>query len=119
MPNERSSMSKLKQLIELQSSNLSVRETARALGLSVGAVFKYQRALQSAGIGLAEAAASSEVELERRVFGVPELVAPSRFIAPDCAWIVSAPSRTPYNYGRGGVAVRTDCRERPSSASRR
>jgi len=87
MPNERSSMSKLKQLIELQSSNLSVRETARALGLSVGAVFKYQRALQASGIGSAEAAALSEVELERRVFGVPELGAPSRFVAPDCAWI--------------------------------
>jgi len=87
MPNERISMSKLKQLIELQSSNLSVRETARALGLSVGAVFKYQRALQTAGIGFAEAAALSEVELERRVFGVPAVVAQSRFIAPDCAWI--------------------------------
>jgi len=36
-------------------------------------VFKYQRALQASGIGSAEAAALSEVELERRVFGVPEL----------------------------------------------
>ena len=41
MPNERISMSKLKQLIELQSSNLSVRALSRALGLSVGAVSKY------------------------------------------------------------------------------
>ena len=44
MPNERISMSKLKQLIGLQSSNLSVRGLARALGLSVGAVSKYLRA---------------------------------------------------------------------------
>jgi transcriptional regulator with XRE-family HTH domain len=43
MPNERISMSKLKQLIGLQTSNLSVRELARALGLSIGAVSKYQR----------------------------------------------------------------------------
>ena len=41
MPNERISMSKLKQLIGLQSSNLSVRALSRALGLSVGAVSKY------------------------------------------------------------------------------
>ncbi len=33
MPNERISMSKLNQLIGLQTSNLSVRELARALGL--------------------------------------------------------------------------------------
>jgi hypothetical protein len=40
MPNERVSMSKLKQLIGLQSSNFSVRALSRALGLSVGAVSK-------------------------------------------------------------------------------
>lgn len=33
MPNERISMSKLKQLIGVQSSNLGVRGPARALGL--------------------------------------------------------------------------------------
>ena len=48
MPNERISMSKLKQLIGLQTSNLSVRELARALGLSIGAVSKYQRAVRAA-----------------------------------------------------------------------
>jgi hypothetical protein len=41
-------MSKLKQLIGLQTSNLSVRELARALGLSIGAVSKYQRAVRAA-----------------------------------------------------------------------
>jgi hypothetical protein len=35
MPNERVSMSKLKQLIALHASNLSVRAIARALSLSV------------------------------------------------------------------------------------
>ena len=38
MPNARISMSKLKQIIQLQSSNLSVRELSRALSMSVGAV---------------------------------------------------------------------------------
>ena len=33
MPNERISMSKLKQLVGLKSSNLSVRALARALGI--------------------------------------------------------------------------------------
>ena len=56
MPNERISMSKLKQLIGLQSSNLSVRALSRALGLSVGAVSKYLRALRACRIDAGEAA---------------------------------------------------------------
>ena len=48
-------MSKLKQLIGLQSSNLSVRALGRALGLSVGAVSKYLRAVRACGIEAAEA----------------------------------------------------------------
>src|SRR5450755_4394312 len=55
MPNERISMLKLKQLMGLQSSNLRVRALARALGLSVGAVSKYLRAVRSCGIEAAEA----------------------------------------------------------------
>ena len=69
MPNERISMSKLKQLIGLQASNLSVRALARALGLSVGAVSKYLRAVRASGIGASDAESLSEVELEQRVFG--------------------------------------------------
>jgi transposase len=87
MPNERVSMSKLKQLIGLQSSNLSVRALSRALGLSVGAVSKYLRALRTCGIGAAEAATLSEVELERRVFGVAAPARVTSWVAPDCAWI--------------------------------
>ena len=80
-------MSKLKQLIALQSSNLSVRSLARALGLSVGAVSKYLGALRASGIEAAEAAALSEAELERRVFAPAPAEQPARFVAPDCAWI--------------------------------
>lgn len=87
MPNERVSMSKLKQLIGLQASNLSVRALGRALGLSVGAVSKYLRALRACGIGAAEAAGLSEVDLERRVFGITAPARASAWVAPDCAWI--------------------------------
>ena len=87
MPNERISMSKLKQLIGLQSSNLSVRALGRALGLSVGAVSKYLRAVRACGIDAAEAEALPEHELERRVFGPLLAAKPATQVAPDCAWI--------------------------------
>jgi transposase len=87
MPNERISMSKLKQLIGLQTSNLSVRALARALGLSIGAVSKYLRAVKAAGIEPAEAQTLTEVELERRVFGPTSPGAPPKLVPPDCAWI--------------------------------
>ena len=87
MPNARISMSKLKQLIQLQSSNLSVRELSRALALSIGAVSKYLTAVRAAGITWEAAQGLDEVELERRVFGVPQPTTPSRFAAVDCGWI--------------------------------
>ncbi len=87
MPNERISMSKLKQLIGLQASNLSVRALARALGLSVGAVSKYLRAVRACGISAAEAETLAEHELERRVFGAAAAPKAGALVPPDCAWI--------------------------------
>jgi len=87
MPNERVSMSKLKQLIGLQASNLSIRALARALGLSVGAVSKYLRAVRTAGISAAEAENLPEHELEQRVFGPVSPTKPGPFAPPDCSWI--------------------------------
>ena len=87
MPNERISMSKLKQLIGLQASNLSVRALGRALDLSVGAVSKYLRAVKAAGIDAAEAQTLTEVELERRLFGPAQPGQPPKLVPPDCAWI--------------------------------
>ena len=76
-------MSKLRQLIRLQTSNLRVREMARALSLSVGAVSNYLAAIREAGIGGAETEHLTDVELERRLFGAPAAPAPSRFEPPD------------------------------------
>src|ERR1700690_2195036 len=84
MPNERISMSKLKQLIGLQSSNLSVRALSRALGLSVGAVSKYLRALRACRIDAGEADKLSEVAVARRVFG-PRAGKSATRAAPDYA----------------------------------
>jgi transposase len=89
MPNERVSMSKLKQLIGLQASNLSVRALARALGLSVGAVSKYLRAVRGCGISATEAEALAEHELERRVFGAAAAPKAGALVPPDCTWIHS------------------------------
>jgi hypothetical protein len=74
-------------LIGLQSSNLGVRALGRALGLSVGAVSKYLRAVRACGIEAAEAESLSEHELERRVFGPLLPAKPAVFVPPDCAWI--------------------------------
>lgn len=87
MPNERISMSKLKQLIGLQSSHLSVLALARALDLSVGAVSKYLRAVKAVGIEPAEAQTLTEAELEQRLFGTGQANNPPKLVPPDCAWI--------------------------------
>ena len=80
-------MSKLKQLIGLQASNLSVRALSLALGLSVGAVWKYLRAVRRCRISAAEAETLPEQELERRVFGPTAAQKPAALVLPDCAWI--------------------------------
>jgi transposase len=116
MPNERVSMSKLKQLIALQTSNFSVRAIARALGLSVGAVSKYLRALRAARISAAEAEALSESELEQRIFGAVPVGKLGALVPPDCAWIHNELKRhrhvtlqllwEEYSQAHGGAAYR-------------
>jgi len=87
MPNARISMSKLKQIIQLQSSNLSVRELSRALSMSVGAVSKYLAMVRAAGLTWDAAQDLDETALERRIFGEPAPAAPGRFAPVDCAWV--------------------------------
>jgi transposase len=80
-------MSKLRQLIRLQTSNLSVRELSRALALSVGAVSKYAAAVRAAGLTAEAAEPLSDAELEARVFGPAAPAAPSRFAPIDVGWV--------------------------------
>ena len=87
MPNARISMSKLRQLIQLQTSNLSVRELSRALALSVGAVSKYLAAVRAAELTAAAIESLSDAELEARVFGPAVPAPPSRFAVIDCGWV--------------------------------
>ena len=87
MPNARISMSKLKQIIQLQSSNLSVRDLSRALGMSVGAVSKYLAAVRTAGLSWEVAQGLDEAALGRRIFGDPAPAVAGRFAPVDCAWI--------------------------------
>lgn len=87
MPNSRISMTNLKRLIQLQSSNLKVREVAAALSMSIGAVSKYLTAIRAAGLTAESAASLSEAELERRVFGEKAPAVPGRFAPVDCGWV--------------------------------
>ena len=77
-------MTNLKRLVELQSSNLTVREAAAALSMWTGAVSKYLTAIRAAGLTTGMASGLSEAELERRAFGEK---APARFAPVDCGWV--------------------------------
>jgi transposase len=87
MSNPRISISTLKQLIQLQSNQLTTREIARALSLSPGAVSKYRRAVLAAALTWEQALGLEEVELERRVWAARRLHPTRSVAAPDCAWI--------------------------------
>ncbi len=69
MPNTGISISKFRQLIGLQMSNRSVREIARALSMSVGAVSRYLSAIRARGVAGAESDRPTDGEFARRLFG--------------------------------------------------
>jgi len=87
MTNPRISITTLKQLIQLQLTELTVREIGRALNLSQGAVSKYRCAVLAAGLTWEEALKLEEVELERRVWEARAARPTRSLLAPDCAWI--------------------------------
>jgi transposase len=87
MSNPRIPIAKLRQLIQLESSELTTREIARALHLSQGAVSKYQCALRTAQIGADEAQKIDDAELERRVWRARAERTPRQLVLPDCASI--------------------------------
>jgi transposase len=87
MPTPRITITKLRQLIQFESSDLSTRKIARALGLSQGAVCKYRSALLAAGVTQDRAQALDDVTLESHLWPASSVQSPRPIMAPDCAWI--------------------------------
>jgi transposase len=87
MSNPRIPIAKIRQLIQLESSELTTRELARALGLSQGAVCKYRRTLRLTGVTQEQAQTLDDVSLEHRIWQARYLPAPRSFVLPDCARI--------------------------------
>ena len=87
MSNPRISIATLKQLIQLQLSELTTRETGRALSLSQGVISKYRCAVLDAGLTWEEALKLDEEELQRRVWQARRMRLPRSVVDPDCAWV--------------------------------
>lgn len=87
MSNPRIPIAKLKQLLQFESSELTIREIGRALQLSHGAVSKYRGAVRASGVTREEAQTLDDAELERRVWQARVAPQPRPVVLPDCAWI--------------------------------
>lgn len=87
MSNPRISIAKLKQLIQLESSELTTRQAARALSLSQGAVWKYRVAVRAAGLTWEQVQNLEEAQLERCIWQARVERATCKLVLPDCAWI--------------------------------
>jgi transposase len=87
MSNPRLSIEKLKQLLQFESSELTMREIGRALQLSAGAVSKYRCAVRAAGLNWEDAQHLEDTELERRVWQARAQRLPREVALPDCASI--------------------------------
>ena len=87
MTNQRIPVTKLKQLMQFEASELTMREIGRALQLSAGAVSKYRCAVRMAGLTWNDAQHMTDEELERRVWQARESRQPRQWVLPDCASI--------------------------------
>ena len=87
MSNPRIPIAKLRQLLQLESSELTTREAARALNLSQGAVWKYRCAVRLAGLTPEQAQVLDDAALERRIWQARESRTPRSVVLPDCAWM--------------------------------
>lgn len=70
MPNERTSMRRIKELLRLQASGLKYRQMVGATGLSLGVISKYLQAAQAAGLAWPEVAELDEAVLSARLGGL-------------------------------------------------
>ena len=69
MTNQRIRITKLKQLMRFESSELTMREIGRALQLSAGPVSKYRCAVRKAGLSWNDAQHLTDEELVYLVLG--------------------------------------------------
>lgn len=86
MPTKRVSMHKIKEVIRCNSADLTVRQIAAAAKLSVGAVSKYIKAIEKAGLSWPLPADLDDEALSRRLFGgESQSPSPKRHPQPDFA----------------------------------
>src|SRR5947209_1033386 len=85
MPTKRISMRKIKEILRLEAAGLSVRQMAASLHLSVGAIAKYLKAAEGAGLSWPLPDSLDETQLEAMLF--PVAPAPSRFAQPDFRYV--------------------------------
>ena len=86
MPNPRISVRRLKELLRLKAAGLSFRQMSAATGLSLGAVSKYLKAADAAGLAWPLPAGLDDTTLERQLAGAPPTL-PSRRTPPDYALV--------------------------------
>ena len=84
MPTQRVSMQKMKEVIRLKAAGLSLRPIASAVRLSLGAVAKYAKAAERAGLTWPLPEGLDDEALTRLILGTPAVPGvPSKFVAPD------------------------------------
>ena len=86
MPAARSSMRKIKDVLRLKyEADLSCRQIAASLKLSVGVISKYTQAAEAAGLSWPLPAGLDDTTLEARLF--PPVPSVREHVMPDCAYI--------------------------------
>ncbi|MGZ5000600.1 MAG: IS21 family transposase [Methylomonas sp.] len=88
MPTQRVSMHKIKEVIRLKAACLPLRTIASASKLSLGAVAKYVKAAEQAGLSWPLPAELTDDALHRLLSGIDQpTTASGRYVAPDYATI--------------------------------
>ena len=86
MPAVRSSMRKIKEVLRLKyEANLSCRQIAASLKISVGVISKYTQAAEVAGLSWPVPDGLDDATLEARLF--PLVTSVPEHVMPDCAHI--------------------------------
>ena len=83
MPGMRTSMRKIREVLRLRASGLTVAAIARSLGIATGTVWTYATRLRAAGLGWPLPPELDDTALERLVYPPP---APSRVRRPEPDW---------------------------------